>query len=317
MKEDKWQPDILSGFEMKYVKQPDDSNGPVRCTVVRKLCKGSKRAAVYIHGFSDYFFQANLGREFVEHGFSFYAVDLRRYGRSIMPGQRRFVVRSMSEYFPDIQAGIDAAKADGATEIALVGHSTGGLSTTLYMEITPDPAIRTLILNSPFLAWNVRPRLKRMFIPVIGAIGRIFPNITVHSGGTIDYHRSLAKDMNGEWEFDTRWKQDIMPDVDAGWMGAIDRGQRRAAKGTVKVPVLLMHSDKSAWHGDSDEAFSTSDGVLDVDKISRAGRLIGPDVTDVTIPDGLHDLVLSRPDVRRKVYETIFSWLRQVMPASR
>ena len=269
---------------------------------------------MYIHGFSDYFFQADLGRAFVEHGFGFYAVDLRRYGRSIMPGQRRFVVRDMSEYFPDIQAGIDAAKADSADEIVLVGHSTGGLSTTLYMQITPDPAVKALILNSPFLAWNVRSRLKSMFIPVIGAIGRKFPNIVVHSGGTIDYHRSLARNMNGEWEFDTQWKQDIMPDVDAGWVGAIDRGQRRAAWGTVKVPVLLMHSDKSAWHGDSDKAYSTSDGVLDVRKISRAGQLIGNNVQDVTITDGLHDLVLSRPDVRRKVYETIFSWLRQVMP---
>lgn len=311
---DKWQPDILAGFEMKYVRQPDDSNGRVRCTVVRRLCQGSKRAAVYIHGFSDYFFQAGMADEFVGHGYSFYAVDLRRYGRSILPGQRRFVVRSMSEYFPDIQAGIDAAKADGAAEIVLVGHSTGGLSTTLYMEASPDVAVKALILNSPFLAWNVRSRLKRLSIPVISAIGRIFPDLTVHSGGTIDYHRSLSKSMNGEWEFDSRWKQDIMPDVDAGWVGAIDRGQRRAVRGVVKVPVLLMHSDKSAWHGDSDEAFSKSDGVLDVRLISRAGRMIGPEVEDVTIADGLHDLVLSRPDVRRKVYETMFAWLARVMP---
>ena len=32
-------------------------------------------------GFNDYFFQAEMGRQFADSGYNFYAVDLRRYGR--------------------------------------------------------------------------------------------------------------------------------------------------------------------------------------------------------------------------------------------
>lgn len=309
MTQDNWQKDILDGFEMKYVEQTDDRRGAVRCAVVRKLAESSSKAAVYIHGFSDYFFQADMAREFVSHGYSFYAVDLRRYGRSLLPGQKPFVVRDLREYFPDIDAAIDAAKADGSTEIILMGHSTGGLTSALYMQEQPDPAVRALILNSPFLAWNIRSAFKRALMHVVAALGRIIPGIPVDSGGTIDYHRSLSRSMGGEWDFDRRWKPDIMPNVDAGWVRAIESGQRRAVRGGIRVPVLLLHSDKSAWHGDGAEAFSKSDGVLDVKKIAAAGRRIGDNVDEVTIRDGLHDLVLSRPDVRRHVFSVVFSWL--------
>ena len=54
-----------------------------------------------------------------------------------------------------------------------------------------------------------------------------------------------------------------------------------------------------------------SDAVLNVDSIAEAGRLLGPNVEDVTIKDGLHDLVLSRKNVRDEVYNTIFRWLEK------
>ncbi|MEK8226237.1 alpha/beta hydrolase [Oerskovia sp. M15] len=42
-----------------------------------------RRAVLYVHGFVDYFFQAHLGDAFEEHGYAFYAIDLRGYGRSL------------------------------------------------------------------------------------------------------------------------------------------------------------------------------------------------------------------------------------------
>ena len=101
-----------------------------------------------------------------------------------------------------------------------------------------------------------------------------------------------------------------MPDVDAGWIHAIDSAQRELRKGKVKVPVLLLHSDKSAYPGDGAEAFACSDGVLNVKLIAEAGRRLGDDVTEVTVDNGLHDLVLSAPAGRAQVYETIFRWLK-------
>ena len=101
-----------------------------------------------------------------------------------------------------------------------------------------------------------------------------------------------------------------MPDVNAGWIHAIDSAQKVLRKGGIKIPVLLMHSDKSAHHGDGPKAYSSGDGVLDVRLVAKAGRRLGGDVTEVTIEGGLHDLVLSRAEVREKVYNTIFEWLK-------
>lgn len=240
-----WLPDVLGGdFEMKYIDQGSDYGGAVRCTVVRLPLPGARRAVVYVHGFSDYFFQADMAETFRRHGYAFYAVDLRKYGRSLFAGQKPFVVRSMAEYFPDVQAAIDTAKADDMAEIVLMGHSTGGLTATLYMQATPDKAVRGLILNSPFLAWNLPAYMRRLGVPALTALSRLWPSMPVPSGGTIDYCRSLARHLGGEWEFDSRWKPDIMPDVDAGWIGAIERGHRALRRGKVQVPVLLLHSDQ-------------------------------------------------------------------------
>ena len=83
-----WHPDILPGYEARYVNQGEAFDGPCRSTIVRKLCgKGSRKAFLYIHGFNDYFFQKEMGERFVDSGFNFYAVDLRRYGRSKEPWQ--------------------------------------------------------------------------------------------------------------------------------------------------------------------------------------------------------------------------------------
>ena len=54
-----------------------------------------------------------------------------------------------------------------------------------------------------------------------------------------------------------------------------------------------------------------SDAVLNVDSIAEAGRFLGSNVEEATIKNGLHDLVLSRKNVRDEVYNTIFRWLEK------
>ena len=93
---EKWIPDILKdGYEMRYVNQKDDYTGKVRRTNIRKksASDSSKTAVLYVHGFNDYFFQKEMGDLFVDSCFNFYAVDLRKYGRSYLKDQRRFEVR--------------------------------------------------------------------------------------------------------------------------------------------------------------------------------------------------------------------------------
>lgn len=71
-----WQPDHLGdGFEMTYIYCPDDCSGKIRSTVIRKLASGdSDKAILYVHGFSDYFLQKEMGEMFADNGYNFYAV---------------------------------------------------------------------------------------------------------------------------------------------------------------------------------------------------------------------------------------------------
>lgn len=80
-------------------------------------------------------------------------------------------------------------------------------------------------------------------------------------------------------------------------------------RGKVRVPVLLMHSTESVHDGDSKEKYNRADAILEVKSISSYGKKLGDDVTEIEFDGGLHDLALSRKDVRDKMYRVMISWL--------
>lgn len=312
-----WAPDILGEpFERKFVEFPDDYSGEVRSAVVRSRECDSETAVLYVHGFSDYFFQAEMAGEFAAHGLAFYAVDLRRYGRSYLPGDELFRVRDLREYFDDINVAIEIMKSEGVKRIVLLGHSTGGLVCSYYMESEPDSSIVALILNSPFLTWNMSPLARTVGIPVLKTIGRIMPGLKVQADSTDNYAATFAAHLGGgEWEYDPALKPDVIPPVTFEWIRAIDNAQRAVRRGSVNVPVLLLHSDKSASSTRSPrEMHRKADIVLDVTTMARVGRGLGPDVTDIAVRDGIHDLALSNPAVRRIYYDALFTWLADKFP---
>lgn len=308
-----WQPDILgNGYQMRYVDQGTDYSGKVQSTIVRKEAHcGKKRAILYVHGYNDYFFQKEMGDRFVDSCYNFYAVDLRKYGRSIMPGQRKFEARDMHEYYADIDSALAQIHRDGNNEVYLMGHSTGGLLTSLYMHDHHDSDIKGLILNSPFLDWNFTGFMRKVAIPVFGAIGKLFPKLAISQGDSNGYQQSLLKSHHGEWDYNQDWKVYHPEKVTAGWTRAITNAQNELKKhGDIDVPILLMHSSGSVTGKEWTPDYQKNDAVLNVNDISRIGRTLGPDVTEDTIQNGLHDLILSSHDAREQAYDDIFSWLR-------
>lgn len=302
-----------SGYEVETVNQPDDYSGKVVSTVIRRLPEGKKprKAVLYVHGYNDYFFQDSMGREFNDSGYGFYAVDLRKYGRSLLPGQHRYEVRDMAEYFADIDSAISRMRRDSVTDIVLMGHSTGGLITSLYMESAPAPEIKTLILNSPFLDWHFTGFMRKAVIPLAAAAGKWLPDVYMSQGDDTAYGESLLKSLHGEWEFDTTLKLIHPAPISLGWVRAIDRGHKQLVENgrAIKVPVYLMRSRRSVYPDGWSPLASSGDAVLNVDSISARGRRMGYNVTEAIVDSGLHDLVLSRPRVRRAVYESMFRWL--------
>ena len=83
---------------------------------------------------------------------------------------------------PDIDSAIIDMKRHGIDSIVLMGHSTGGLTTSLYMNEHPDTAIRALVLNSPFLDWNQSKVQEKVLIPAMQCIGRWWPRLYCDAG---------------------------------------------------------------------------------------------------------------------------------------
>jgi alpha-beta hydrolase superfamily lysophospholipase len=311
-----WSADtLLPGFEARTLHFPEDYDGPVQATLVRRMASTpTTRAVLYVHGFIDYFFQAHLAEEFNSHSYNFYALDLRKYGRSMGGARHPNYCRDIREYYPEITAAIGViSEEDGNDFMVLNGHSTGGLITSLYAaEGSRRDEIKALVLNSPFFDFNVAPSVKAVS-GIIAGLGALAPFASI-SGGVSDlYPKSIHKDYNGEWDFDLILKPVKGFPAYLGWLRAIRSAHSRVRRGlAISCPVLVLHSDKSVYGKEWSEDFHEGDAVLNVAHIREGGRHLGPKVTEVEIKGGLHDLTLSRKDVREHAFAEMFDWLEQI-----
>ena len=308
-----YQADILGeGYEQATLNFPDDYEGKVTATLTRKkVSQSTNKAVLYIHGFIDYFFQTEMAEQFNQHGFDFYALDLRKYGRSILPHQKYYNIRDIAEYDAEITQALDIIGAEGHDSVLFCGHSTGGLTTTLYVAHHPNhPLIKALWVNSPFYDFNMNPIKRAVGVPSLSRLAQKFPNLQFPSELNKWYAASLHKDLKGEWDFNLDWKKSSYPKVRISFIRAIYEAQKEIHQGVrVDVPVLVMHSHQTKnprkWGKDA----QSSDVILDVKDIQKYAKKIQGDVTIREIPNGVHDLVLSEKTVRDSVYQQLFSWL--------
>ena len=153
--------------------------------------------------------------------------------------------------------------------------------------------------------------MEKITIPAVAFVGRLFPNLTVQGYGIASYAHSLLKQFKGEWEYDTNWKMINGHPKKAGWIKAIQEGQQKVRKGLkLDCPILVMSSNKSypetkEWHNE----YLSSDIVLDVHDIQKYAPKLGEHVTRDTIPNGIHDLILSEKASRDYTYQTVFDWI--------
>jgi alpha-beta hydrolase superfamily lysophospholipase len=286
-----WQPDrCLAGFEALELTFPDDYDGPVCATLVRLPVREAPRGAVlYVHGFADYFFQRHMAERFAAEGYAFYALDLRKHGRSLRPHQHANFCKNLSEYYADLARAIEVI----GEPVLLAGHSTGGLVCALYAHEGPGhEEVRALWLNSPFFDWRL-PDWKMAQLHVAAAVGRFFPFLRDDSTLRDDYINLL---LDEQWEFDLKLKPPRGFGVYYGWLGAITDAHAKVRRGlNLASPVLAMHSDEA-------------DIVLDWRAIAKWSRTLGEQVTVLAFPGGMHDLVLSRPHIREEVFRQLFAW---------
>ena len=289
-----WQPDrFLPGFESLELEFPDDYDGRVLATLVRLPHGEAPRGAVlFVHGFIDYFFQRHLAERFAMEGYAFYALDLRKHGRSLRPHQHPNFCKNVAEYHADITRAIEQIGAP----VLLAGHSTGGLVCSLYAhEGERRGEVRGLWLNSPFFDWKM-PELQRPQLHIAAAAGRFFPFLKDPKGLRPEDGEALLAD----WDYDTRLKPVRGFPLYFGWIAAINDAHAKVHRGlSIGCPVLSMHSDDA-------------DVVLDWRHIARWSRGLGADVAVLAFPGGVHDLVLSRREIREEVFSQLFAWAERI-----
>ncbi len=306
--------DILGApYQRRTILLPPDEEGDVVATLVSlKAPSPSRRAVLYLHGFIDYFFQTHLAEFFTGRGFDFYALDLRKYGRSLLAHQTPNYCRDIGEYDAEIEAALKIIREeDGHDTVLLNGHSTGGLIGALYAHaVRGSGRLQGLVLNSPFFEFNEPPAKRTLLPPIIRLLARVSPKTVIAPGVETVYGTTIHADYQGEWSYDLAWKQLNGFKAYAGWVSAISRAQRRLQRGlAIDVPVLLASSTRSYVGKQVTPAAHNADAVLNVADMARYGPGLGSSVTMVQIENGKHDLALSAPAARAAYFDELSAWL--------
>lgn len=311
--------DELAGFEccdlpLSTAPLASEPTDDLTATLVRCGEPSRARAVLYVHGWNDYFYQAHLAEFWREQGFDFYALDLRRYGRSLRPGQLGGYVADLDDHFEEIDLAVAYLSRHHA-QVTLNAHSTGGLVGALYADAHPD-AFTGLVLNSPWLDLHGSRMFRTVTATVLGQLANRAPTTAIPLPDTGFYRRTIDARLDGEWTFNDERKGGPSFSLWSGWMRAVLSGHARVTNGlSIQTPVLVALSARSDFHRSwNAEAMTSADAVLDVRKLALAASGLGRCVTILRVDGGLHDLVLSRKEVRDRYFTEVATWLRAYVP---
>jgi alpha-beta hydrolase superfamily lysophospholipase len=301
-------------YEQVTLQLPPDEEGEVVATLVRRLADPQasarpRKAVLHLHGFADYFFQTVAADFWCARGYDFYALDLRKYGRSLRAHHTANFVTDLATYY----AELDLAHAEIAREhdhLVVSAHSTGGLLAPLWLH-DRGHAVQGVFLNAPWIDMHGDAFTRLLAMPAIHRIGARRPHRLVPRNVTGVYARSLHRDYYGEWDFDLAWKPVASFPVHAGWIRAVRLGQARIARGLqVEAPVLLVSSTRSTTpERDDDPDVRTTAVVLDVERMRRRAATLSRHVTIAQVEGALHDVTLSPEPARSRAFDELHRFL--------
>jgi alpha-beta hydrolase superfamily lysophospholipase len=316
-----WKTDILGDDFAACAFEAAGPDGVVRtATLVRHVPaagagRAPRRAVLFLHGWSDYFFNAELAEFWTGHGFAFFALDMHNHGRSLRPGTQGGYVADLADYDAEITAALRmieslGPKASPPPPVTLMGHSTGGLIAALWASRHPGRAAQ-LVLDSPWLEMHGSPAIRRAARTMVGPWARLRPEAVIRLPERAFYWRSISSAAEGEWVLDDNYRPPQAFPVRAGWLSAVLAGQTRVARGLdIDVPILVLISGASANGMFWQESMRRTDAVLDVNTIALRALRLGRTVTLERIDGALHDVFLSAPAVRADAYARLARWIR-------
>jgi alpha-beta hydrolase superfamily lysophospholipase len=317
---------VLPGYWQQTLPLGPDPHGEgdlVATLVRRGDGGGGKHAVLALHGYTDYFFNTELADHFAERGFTFYALDLHKCGRSHRQGQTPHFTTNLASYDTELDRALGIVTADAGggqpVDVCVYGHSAGGLIATLWLDRLRSRGaaarIGGLVLNSPFFDLH-GPAILRTAptSAALAALARFRKLHVIRKPTPGGYGTSLHRDYAGEFDYDLELKPLGGFPVTFGWINAIRRGQARLHRGLdVGVPNLLLRSDHSVQEAPDPEAIQRGDAVLDVKQIARWAGCVGNRQTIAPITDAKHDVFLSLAEPRAAAYRELGRWLDQYL----
>ncbi|WP_313816806.1 alpha/beta hydrolase [Citricoccus sp.] len=335
-----WVPDLLEGFERLTIPLEVDEEGPNAATLIRTArtpvsapvrtpASGAAREAsdapgeppasvarptsripvLYVHGWSDYFYNAPLAGHFEERGYAFYALDLRKYGRSLRPGQTPGWADNLEVYDDEIGQALRIIGLEHPRAPVLMGHSTGGLTLSLWASRHPGRA-RALVLNSPWLEMQGSALVRHMATAVLDPVVWLQPKNFLKLPRVDHYWRTVSAAADGEWDLHPLWRPRYSFEVPGGWLKAVMAGHAAVADGlSLAAPVYVMLSDRTVFSAGWRQDMTAADIVLDVEILAQRATRLGRHVTVVRHAGALHDVMASSPAIRRDAAREMFHWL--------
>jgi alpha-beta hydrolase superfamily lysophospholipase len=326
-----WTGDILGpDYQALVLAVPRPDGTPRQATLVRHRPAGTagqaepaaaaagavrRPAVLYIHGWSDYFYNSGLAEFFTGHGYDFHALDLHNHGRNLVSHELGGYVDDLSDYDDEItvaHATIQAEAGAGGRDfpLLLMGHSTGGLIAALWARKYPAK-VGQLVLNSPWLEIQGGAAIRRAATPLVRPVADLRPLTRMRVPERTFYWRGISDEAYGEWRVDRSMRPPQAFPVRAGWMRAVLAAQRRVAGGLgLPMPVLVLLSSRSMLGPVWNDAMLRSDVVLDVRALALRAVSLGDSVTVERIDGALHEVFLSTGNVRRDAYRRLERWLR-------
>lgn len=316
-----WVPDVLPGCSRRTLPLGEDDEGPVSAALVRLDASVSTAAPsaapiLHVHGWTDYFFNLPMAEGFADGGRPFYALDLRKYGRSLRAHQTAGYIDDLRTYQEDLEAAAEvvaAAHPDAPAPI-VHAHSTGGLTAALWAADRPE-RVGALVLNAPWLELPGDVAARTAVEGLLAPLSRLDPRRALHVPSVSTYWMSLSEESHGSWKVHPLWRPAESFPMRPGWLRAVLAGHGAVYRGLgISAPVLVLLSDRTVYRRGWVEDMRHSDSVLDVDLLARRAVRLGDTVTVERIPGAMHDIFASAGPVRSDAFARIRRWLRAYGP---
>lgn len=313
---EEWVDDYLAGCSRMTLPLGEDFEGTISATLVRcdeEPEEGSDLPPVLqIHGWTDYFYNLPMAYQWIGRGHRFYALDLRKYGRSLREHQTPGYIEDLAEYDAEINAACEVITQENPDLPPPVvnAHSTGGLVSALWAERHPE-RLSALVLNSPWLELPGHSPARAAAEGIVTPLTRVNPTAELKVPRPENYWKSLSAQGRGEWDLHPRWRPRVSFPMTMGWLKAVFSGHRRVRQGlNMNTPVLVLLAEKSAFRTQWSEQFQENDSVLDVELMARRSHKLSRKVTIIRIPRAMHDVFASSEQVRMSAFQETSQWLR-------